>query len=513
MAKPITPFSISAPGFLGLNTQDSPVGMDKGFALEASNCVIDKYGRVGSRKGWAATHTTNADLGTSNIECVGELTESDGTLTTLAAGGGFLFTLASGTLTTLTYGGGGAAPTITANNWQFVQLGGVGVFFQRGYDPLIYDPAVSTSTFRRLSEKAGYTGTVPTGNCALSAYGRLWVADTATDKNTITWSDTLTTHLWTGGASGSLNLLGVWPHGGDEIVALAAHNNQLIIFGRQQTLVYTGADDPSTMTLTDALDSVGCVARDSIQNIGSDLIFLSDDGVRSLMRTIQEKSAPMRNLSRNVQNDIQAYINVEGTDDIKSGYSPDEGFYVITFPTGEISYCFDTRLPLQDGSLRVTTWGGIPSKAFCYTKGRKLYLGKAGYVGEYSTYLDNATEYRISYYTPWIDFGNPIQTSILKKIFITLIGATNQPLVYKWGFDFNTGTAYQSTSLSGLSAASEYGIAEYGIAEYQGNLIVNTASVNATGSGKLIQIGFEAQILGYSISIQKIDIFTKEGRL
>ncbi len=43
--------SIVAPGFMGLNTQDSSVALESGFATQAMNCVIDKFGRIGARKG------------------------------------------------------------------------------------------------------------------------------------------------------------------------------------------------------------------------------------------------------------------------------------------------------------------------------------------------------------------------------------------------------------------------------------------------------------------------------
>lgn len=513
MAEPIAPFSITAPGYWGLNTQDSPIDMDAKFCLDATNCVIDKYGRIGSRKGWAKAHTTNADLGTNTITCIGEVVTNAGVRYTVATGGGFLFTHSGTTLTTLTYGGGGVAPTISENNWKFVQLGGVGIFFQRGYDPLIFDPTVSTTTFRRLSEKTGYTGTVPLANCAVSAYGRIWCADTSTDKNTVTWSDTLTTHLWTAGSAGTLNLLGVWPSGGDEIVALAAHNGRLIIFGRKQTLIYTGAATPSTMTLEDSLTNIGCVARDSVQDTGEDIIFLSDSGVRSLTRTIQEKSIPLRSLSRNVHNDVQAYITAETLDNVKSGYSPDDAFYVVTFPASSLTYCFDLRAVLQDGSARTTVWTSIAPKCFTYTKARKFYIGTAGYIGTHSGYVDDASSYRLNYYTPWVDFGNPIQTSILKRIIATIIASGTQSIVFKWGFDFVSAMMAQTVTMTSSGTAAEYGIAEYGIAEYGQTASIRIASVNPGGSGKVIQVGLEAQINGNQVSIQKLDIYTKEGRV
>src|SRR3990167_7027600 len=513
MSQPIQPFTISAPGFFGLNQQDSPVDMPAGFALKAKNCIIDKSCRIASRKGWLPAHTTNADLATSNITCIGELIQNDGTTTILAAGGAFLFKMVGSTLTTLTYGGGGSAPTISANNWTFCQLNGIGIFWQRGYDPLIYDPATSTTTFRRLSEHATYLGSAPTANCALSAYGRVWCADTATDKNTVTWSDNITPQIWTGGTSGSLNLLGVWTKGGDEIVALAAHNNFQVIFGKNQTLIYSGADNPATMTLSDSIPTIGCVARDSVQNTGSDVIFLASAGVRSLLRTIQEKSAPLRELSKNVRDEIQSHISVENLDNIKSVYDSVNAFYLITMPSLNETYCFDMRAPLEDGSARVTDWYDITPRAFCASKNRKLYLGQAGYVGEYTGYLDNTSQYRMEYFTTWIDFGNPIQTSILKRIKMTLIGVLNQVIIFKWGYDLHSTQFVETATITSTAQEAEWGVAECGVDEWGSIIDISPASVNGGGSGQVLQFGFEAQINDKEVSIQKIDIFVKNGRI
>ena len=45
--KNIQTSTIAAPGFLGLNTQESSIQLSSGYALKAQNCVIDKYGRAG----------------------------------------------------------------------------------------------------------------------------------------------------------------------------------------------------------------------------------------------------------------------------------------------------------------------------------------------------------------------------------------------------------------------------------------------------------------------------------
>jgi hypothetical protein len=514
MADPVIPFSITAPGFFGLNLEDGPVGLDPRFALEANNCVIDRSGRVAARKGWVAANTANTELSTSDVSCIGELVQTDGTATTVCTGGAYLFKLASGALTTLTYGGGGVAPTISASNWQFCFLNGVAMFWQRGFDPLIYDPAISATQFRRLNEKTGTAGTIPQCNTAISAYGRVWAADTSSDKSTVAWSDLLTPHIWSGGTSGTLDLRNIWPMGGDEIVAMAAHNGYLFIFGRAQILIYEGADVPSTMKLKDAIVGVGCIARDSVQNIGEDVWFLSDRGVVSLLRVIQEKSAPIRNLSKNVNADLQTAVSSETLANVKSGFSAVNNFYVLTMPTSMKAYCFDTKSPLEDGSAKTTIWTGTQAKSFYETKGRLFYTGRAGAIGTYSGYLDSGSSYRMTYYTPWLDFGNPIETSILKKIILTAIGGSSQTVTFKWAYDFNTSYFSEQDTVPTNVYFAQYNVSQYNTtAQYAGGGTVNLLKAHGTSAGQVLQFGFETEMNNSEFSVQKIDLYTKAGRL
>jgi hypothetical protein len=386
MTQQIQTFSVSAPGFYGVNTQDSPLDLAAGYAAIATNCVIDQYGRIGSRKGWSRVNTTSGNLGANNVGVIHELVQTDGTLTVLFAGNNKLFKLSGTSVVELTYGGGGTAPTITASNWQCASLNGITYFFQTGHDPLVYDPAVSTTTYKRVTEKTGYAATVPQANIVISAYGRLWAANTTADNVTVYFSDLLAGHVWSTGTSGSLNISQVWPNGSDEITGLAAHNGFLLIFGKRQILIYSGATTPSTMTLTDAVSNIGCIARDSIANTGTDVIFLSNSGIRSFLRTIQEKSAPLRDLSKNVRNDLMTIVAAETLANIKAVYSESNAFYLINFPTAAQVYCFDTKAALQDGSSRVTVWDSITPTAFLARRNGDLLIGKNGYVGKYGTY-------------------------------------------------------------------------------------------------------------------------------
>jgi hypothetical protein len=512
MSKPLQSYSLSAPGFYGLNTEDSPLDLGAGFALVATNCILDQYGRIGARKGWDRVNASSGTLGANDVGVIHELVQTDGSLTVLFAGNNKLFKLGtSNAVTELTYGGGGTAPTITASNWQCASLNGIAYFFQTGHDPLIYDPAVSTSTYRRVSEKTGYTGTVPLANIAISAFGRLWVANTSTDKVTITFSDLIAGHIWSGGTSGSLDVSRVWPNGADEVMGLAAHNDFLFIFGKRQILVYSGASTPASLVLSDTVGSIGCIARDTIQSIGSDVVFLSDSGVRSLMRTIQEKSAPLRDLSKNVRFDLNSSLASEVLADLKSVYSEKEAFYLLVLPTTFQVYCFDTKQSLQDGSSRVTKWDSIAPTSLRSLRNGDLYIGKNGYIGKYGGYLDDTSTYRFAYYTNNADLGNPNQISVLKTISAIVIGGSNQYLTINWGFDYSGAYEAQNVYIP-TQVSYEYGTAEYGTAEYTSGIPIKTLRANASGAGKIVQTGYETTINDVALSLQKIEIQAKDGR-
>jgi hypothetical protein len=502
--------TIAAPGFKGVNTQDSSVTLEDGFATAANNCVIDKFGRIGARKGWLPAHDFSNELSTASVKAIGELITVAGDSYVVATGNNKLFKLVGSTLSELTYGGGGTAPTITGSNWQIAALNSCLYFYQSGHDPLVFDPAVSTTTYRRIAEKAGYVGTVAQNNCAISAYGRIWTASNVADKSTIQFSDLLSGHILSTGTAGTLNVSQVWPAGGDEIIALASHNNFLIVFGRRQILIYSNAISPSELTLSDTITGTGCFARDSVALTGGDIVFLSDSGVKSLMRTIQEKSAPMRDISANVRDDLVYEITLEDANEIRAVYSDKDAFYLLSLPARQLVYCFDMRTMLENGANRTTTWDGLVPTAFKYLRNKDLLVGKVGYVGRYEGYKDNIDSYLMRYYTNYFDFKAPTVIKIMKKVGITVIGGQGYGVVLKFGFDYSDILNSRQFSLAN-AAVAEYNIAEYNLGEFGGSAFDNKV-INIGGSGKVIQLGFETIVFEKPVSIQKLDVYVKTGK-
>jgi hypothetical protein len=235
------------------------------------------------------------------------------------------------------------------------------------------------------------------------------------------------------------------------------------------------------------------------------------------MRTIQEKSAPERDLSKNIRNDLMSIIAGETPANIKSVYSEREAFYLLTTPSTGSVYCFDTKTYLPDGAARVTTWDSITPTALLSRRDGTVYIGKNGYIGLYGNYQDYQSAYRMLYYTNHADLGDQNQTSILKKLSIVVIGGTNQTVTFKWGFDFKTNYLSDNDTIP-TQGESYYGIAEYGanatvVAQYSDGVALQTLNVSASGTGKVVQTGYETDINGTAFSIQKIEIQAKNGKI
>jgi len=510
MAKQLIAASIAAPAFYGLNTQESGVTLQEGYALHADNCIIDKYGRLGSRKGW-----TTLTVGSTGVNLLGlsnfkEITGAD----TLLSWNATSFFKGSTSLTTLTPT---TTDTIAAGNWQTATLNDHHFFYQRGYVPLIYTNETTTDEFVSYASHTHATAGYQSANTVLAAYGRLWTADTTTNKTTVWFSDVLDGAKFSTGTSGSLDISSVLTRGMDEIVALGAHNGNLIIFCKNNIIIYSDGDNFQTgmttanLTLVEVIEGVGCIARDSVQNTGEDILFLSNTGVRSLNRTVQEKSAPMRDISKNIRDDIIEALNAEVLADVKSVYSPTNAFYLLTFPATQQTFCFDTRSPMKDGSFRVTIWPLLTPKGLL-SLDSELYFAQPNGVAKYRLYSDDGVKYAMSYYSNYFDLGLPNVNKIVKKITATTVGASGQTFALKVGYEYSP-IYFSSTFILTEGTVHEYGVAEYNIAEYAGAVLINDQSSPTQGAGNIIQIGFTTDINGTAMSLQKISIFAKQGKV
>jgi len=501
MAKALQSITLQAPGFFGLNTEDSPTLLPPQYAVSARNCIIDKFGRIGARKGWTYITDTNPD----SLQSMGEFVKQDATTEIVS------------TSTTAVYSGETTLTDITPvaytmatdGRYDHASLNNHHYLFHSGAKPLVYDGVTCTA----IEDDPDYSGTVPQGDIVMSAFGRLWVADTTSNKYTVYWSDLLTGMKWDTGSSGSIDLSKVWPDGTDEITGLATHNNYLIIFGKRQILVYTGAQDPATMALADTLVGIGCVARDSIVDTGTDILFLSNRGLKSFSRAIQYENMPIADVSKNVRQDFLGYVDnvLTAGNKVFSVYDPEDAFYLMHLPELELTYCFDLRRPLEDQSYRVTLWDSWNPQCMLHTTDRRLLIGKALGVARYTGYTDNGSTYQMNYFTGYLDFGAPSNQKILKSLRMTVIGGNDTTVVLNWGFDYTDTYKRKAFVLDAVTIA-EFNVAEFNEAEYNANLPIGSPKVNSTGSGQVVQLGIQATISGAIVSIQSLTAQAIIGR-
>jgi hypothetical protein len=506
MAQELKSINLVAPAFKGVNTEDSPLAQDPSFAEIADNAVIDKRGRIAARKGHTVVTTNKTVLGTDSLYSIKEYRDDAGNTKVFSVGNNKII---SGTTTLVDETPG--SYTISANDWKIVNFNDHLFFFQRGYEPLIYSNHVGS--VEALSSHPHATGVASTmyGHEVLAAYGRLWTADFSTNKSTIYWSDLLDGAAWSGGSSGNIDVSKVWPDGYDEIVALAAHNGLLIIFGKHSIIVYDGATSPASMTLSDTVAGIGCVNRDTVQYTGTDVLFLSHTGLKSFGRTIQEKSMPISSLSGNITKDIIAALQNE-TQFFRSVYSPEEGFYLLTFTGQDVTYCFDVRGTLENGSYRVTRWPSTKFTSYTRLEDGTLHIGTSSGISTYTGYSDNGSGYRFKYYSPSLTFGDSARIKILKKLKPTLVGANNSVVFMKWAYDFDT--TYATTEFTvGTQITGFYGESEYTTVEFTGGQLTNQRSLNTTGYGTSVQVGLESEIDGSPLSLQEINVMALIGKL
>tara|TARA_R110002126_G_scaffold118405_1_gene258469 strand:+ start:2337 stop:3884 length:1548 start_codon:yes stop_codon:yes gene_type:complete len=514
MSKALQTLSVKAPGFLGLNTQDASLELDTGYCLKADNLIIDKAGRLASRKGWKYTTTAGTDV---NLVDGLKYEDTDGTVRTVAWSN---TTFYSGEVT-LTPIVPTTSETISTGNWSAAvinDLNGTSVYFyQTGYTPLVLTYATGSLVFQQINSHTNASGTAPLGSIVATEFGRTWVAGIPNNKLVVKFSDLLNGHKWGTGSFGQINLASVIQDGTDEITGVASHAGYLIIFLRNHIAIYTDSDgfqlsiDLNSLKLVEVIQGVGCISQKTIQYANEDVMFLSNSGVRSLGRTIQEKSQPLTDISKNIRDDLISDLAQQTESEIIAVYSSEYDFYLLSFPTSKIVYCFDLKAALPNGSFRVTKWISQTHKSLFAYKKEILFFEQKG-IAKYSGYLDNTADYGIEYRTNYLDFKDASKIKILKKISMTTIGGVGQELTIGVNFDYQSSGNFFNYTLSG-SPVSQYNIAEFNVGTFSKGITTDNTKASLGGAGNILQLVVNSTVTGFALALQKVDLFVKQGKV
>jgi|8_EtaG_2_1085327.scaffolds.fasta_scaffold00172_6 hypothetical protein len=535
----VFPIDVIAPGSLGLNTEASSTLLAPQWATKARNGIINSSGRLAARKG-TANVTTNAISGTPQIDVMHQFVNEAGTIEVISTAANKIykdvddFTDSGNDITS------SSAPT--ADYWQFVNFNNKVLGFQRGHTPI-----------QRASgdfANASYTGTGPDGNSAVAAFGRVWAADA--DLQTVRYSVLLDdTDYRTANGGGTIDMSSVWTQGMDEIVALAALGSNLIVFGKNHIVLWadrSGSEiglDPTELEVVDTIEGTGCIARDSVAVTGEgDLLFLSRHGVQSLGRVIQFKNNPTTTLSKHVRGNMleaikQSRAADSALDRVQAAHSPEEGLYIINFPSIDKQFVFDTNHPFQDEQgdvlFPVTDWqiGDSVAAMVSLTSGELYFGSSSGTVLRYQGQDDVSASYDFEFLTGFLDFGDPQINHRLKmlKEIVASIQVGDATVIWNWEFDFNATTLTRAISYSG-GASAEFNVAEFsdgggsgvgyvnpsvgsgsGETEFSGSAVIQRKNIAAHGEGQFLRVGCTASINGSELAVQHLSIAPKIGRM
>ena len=395
------------------------------------------------------------------------------------------------------------------------------------------------------------TATIPYGitlfdpSCAMGFYGRMWVGGITEAKDVLYYSALLDGDDFRSVGTGLIDLKTVW--GNDEIVHIAPFYGQLVVFGKRNIAVYDNPSDPSNMSLNEVISGIGCIHRDSVQEIGDDLVFVSATGLRSLSRTTEKDKLPLTDLSINIKDTLIRNIDISPS--LKSVYIVNEGIYILSFIDSGITYVFDFKQQTSNGTPRVTTWSFLNDREPASMIDTKLYSGllvgqKDGGIATYEGFFDADLSYvsnalvttnapiTADISTTQIAMGDGTAAAILKKLEFVLQGGSGATLGLKWFRDYSH-TELSSTqiplnpttsgvvalwggssSLYGATTVSHTHVATthpqstkytpvFGLQEYRTSL---------TGSAKRLKLNLSIVSNGFDTSIQEMSILSLQGK-
>jgi len=494
MVSPLDRIPIRTPGNLGLVTDQAGVAEQPQWSLTLRNAVINNSNRIASRNGWSLVTTTGGH--SDDTEAIFEYVESATSTRIISVANSTLYEGTS-TLTNVT-----GTATVGGDDWQFVNYNGKVVGVRQGDQPIIKTGAGN------FADVVASAGTAPTGNAAVATHGRIYAFDS--DMQTIQFCVLLDETDWGGAGSGSLDMANVWPVGLDVGVAIVEWNNFLVVFGERSIVIFTGLDDPGTnLALAGTDDMVtgdGLVSRDSVVSTGTDLIYLSRTGLRSLRRGIAFDKLPLTTIAPHLQLKLSSDIDtaLSAATPIRMEYHRKLGAIIARI--GSAYWYFDIRTA---GAVRASQWDSI-DWVCARSVGSTLYLGQNGGVAEYTGYDDNGSAYNFEWLSPW--FRVTSRRFIPKSALVYVAAGTTYSLTMSWAWDYDASPRYETRSLM-VNAVSEYNVAEWGIGEWGPANQLVAQQFDLGGDGDQIQIGLSTSINGGQLEIQEADLIGKLGRL
>ncbi len=288
---------------------------------------------------------------------------------------------------------------------------------------------------------------------------------------------------------------------GDVVTGLKRFRDTLYIFCLNSIWSLEG-DTSSDFIIRSVTRSIGCVSHDSIQEVGGDLIFLSQDGLRSLAATDRIGDVDLGLLSRQIQPSLNTIASGATEDHVSSCLVSSKSQYRIFINPGTISG--DTEAPGFLGRLvgeRQYEWAKLEGFNTQTADGTYLSTGTEliifghitnGYVYkmESGNSFDSTAIHHI-YETPDIMYSDALFRKVMQKLSLYVNMGGDFALNVATLLDFNSTDVLQPKTfqLTHTGENAKYGEALYGTGMYS-SVTFKVFKSNLIGSGFQVKFKF-----------------------
>lgn len=326
----------------------------------------------------------------------------------------------------------------------------------------------------------------------------LCIVDTTNAPNTVYYSANNEDDDFSGTGSGSVTVP-------DRIVGIKSFRNDLYIFCERTIKKLLNINNPASISVEDVTNDLGCVSGYTIQEIGGDLIYLSQDGFRTIAGTERIGDIELGTVSKKIQPLVTSIttspgtyifnsVVIKGKDQYRLYYSVSGG--IASNQKGIIG---TLRTDRETGTLRFewSTCSGFDVGAIgaSFTNEESYYHGDlSGKIYTHDSGNDfNGTAIIYSYSTGDIDFGDPGLRKTLHHMILSTEPEGSTDIKLNWKFDFSSTGIVQppQVDVGTLSFGAKYGTAKYGSAKY--GISSPLKRINLRGSGTSVAFNFTGE--------------------
>jgi hypothetical protein len=296
---------------------------------------------------------------------------------------------------------------------------------------------------------------------------------------------------------------------GFPIVALKSFRDVLYIFGTNNIRKVVG-NNVSDFIVQEVTDDLGCMATDSVIEVGGDVYFLSQDGYRPISGTNKIGDVNLESVSNSIQSIFTEVVLEEDLDGLSTVLIRKKSQFRVFFSVGDSSGLIaGIRSTPQGNSFEFGQLLGI--EATCADSG---YIGQFEYVihgdangkvhrQEVGNSFDGSEIFSL-YQTPFIHMQDPEQRKVIHTVSTYLRSEGDNELAMSVLYDYE---AFETLSPTNFTLTTEGAAAYYNEAVYDSTAIYdgNPAPVvrtNVSGSGKSVSFKYVTNDTNASHSIQ-----------